>query len=235
MQLFYSPNIDLASKRFIFDKDESRHILKVLRKKIGDELIITNGQGFAIKSKICTADNKKCEVEILEITKHKKAWDYHLHLAIAPTKNTVRYEWFLEKATEIGIDEITPIICGHSERKVLKTERLEKILETAMKQSLKFQVPKLNPICTFNDFIKKTFEGDLFIAHCENSKKELLKRQAQFSKNVTILIGPEGDFSNEEIAQALTKGFLPVSLGSSRLRTETAGLVAVQTIALLNQ
>ena len=162
-------------------------------------------------------------------------WDYYLHIAIAPTKNNDRLEWFLEKATEIGIDEITPIICQNSERKFVKQERLEKIIQSAMKQSLKFTLPKLNEPIKFNDFIDQDFNGKKCIAHCEDDEKTLLKTLVNTKEKITILIGPEGDFSTQEIKKALSKKFIPISLGESRLRTETAGLVAVQTVAIINQ
>lgn len=235
MQLFYSPSIDLTSPDFTFDKDESRHIVKVLRKKTGDQLSLTNGQGAYLLSEIISIEGKKCKVKILEIISKEKPWDYDLHIAIAPTKNIDRFEWFLEKATEIGIDQITPIICEHSERKILKTERLEKIIEAAMKQSLKFNLPKLNKACSFNTFINQNYLEHKFIAHCHYPITKLLKSELQKSKNALILIGPEGDFSKTEIQQAILKGFKEISLGKSRLRTETAGLVAVHTISQINQ
>jgi len=146
-----------------------------------------------------------------------------------------RLEWFLEKATEIGIDEITPIICEHSERKIVKMERMEKIIHSAAKQSLKFHFPKLNESVTFNQFIKSEFSGQLFIAHCEETDKKSLKHELKSQLKTTILIGPEGDFSTKEIQQSLEHKFIPVSLGASRLRTETAGIVAVHSVAFVNE
>ncbi len=144
-------------------------------------------------------------------------------------------EWFLEKATEIGIDEITPIICKHSERKVVKEDRLEKVIISAMKQSLKFQLPKLNRTTSFSDFIQQDFDGELFIAHCEETTKKSLKSELKPTQKITLLIGPEGDFSTKEIETALLNKFIPVSLGESRLRTETAGIVATQSVAFFNE
>ena len=152
-----------------------------------------------------------------------------MHIAIAPTKNMDRFEWFLEKATEIGIDEITPIICSRSERKVIKTERCNRILLSAMKQSLKFHVPKLNEAISLNDFIKQDFEGTKYIAHCEEGNKTELKEKKK-EKRTLMLIGPEGDFSPTEIEMVLQYQFKAVSLGTSRLRTETAGIIAAHTI-----
>ena len=171
MQLFYNPTIDETTKTVIFDKLESRHIVKVLRKNQGDVLQITNGVGFLFDAKITIASDKKCVAEIIKSEAKPKQWNYELHVAIAPTKNNDRFEWFLEKATEIGIDEITPIICQNSERKVVKLDRFEKIIQAAMKQSLKFTLPKLNEPVKFTDFLEQKFEGKICIAHCEDFNK----------------------------------------------------------------
>ena len=235
MQLFYNPTISEETQQFSFDKDESRHIIKVLRKNEGDSISITNGLGGVFSSKIISANDKKCVVQITGFEFIKKPWDYYLHIAIAPTKLNDRFEWFLEKATEIGIDEITPIICDHSERKVLKLDRMEKIIHSAAKQSLKFHYPKLNEAVDFKTFINSTFEGQLFIAHCEETDKKSLKSELKPQQNTTILIGPEGDFSTKEIALSVKANFRPVSLGESRLRTETAGVVAVHSVAFVNE
>ena len=235
MQLFYNNLLDKNSKEILFDKIESKHIVRVLRKKENDILDITNGNGLLFKAKITLAIDKRCIAEIIQVEEKDKLWDYYLHIAIAPTKNNDRLEWFLEKATEIGIDEITPIICQNSERKIVKQERLEKIIQSAMKQSLKFTLPKLNEPIKFNDFIDQDFNGKKCIAHCEDDEKTLLKTLVNTKEKITILIGPEGDFSTQEIKKALSKKFTPISLGESRLRTETAGLVAVQTVAIINQ
>ena len=186
-------------------------------------------------SEILIANDKKCLVKILTVKTFEKPWNYYLHIAIAPTKLNDRFEWFVEKATEIGIDEITPIICEHSERKVIKKDRLEKIIHSAAKQSLKYHFPKLNEPITFNEFINSNFEGQLFIAHCEETGKKSLKTEILPNQDVTLLIGPEGDFSTKEIEQSLVHNFIPVSLGESRLRTETAGVVAVHSVAFVNE
>ncbi len=230
MQLFY---IDKPEKEITLSSEESKHATKVLRKKEGDILNFTDGKGGFYKAEITLADSRKCRLEIISTEQLEKQHNYHLHIAIAPTKNMDRYEWFLEKATEIGIDEITPIICEHSERKVLKTERCNRILLAAMKQSLKFHLPKLNEAINLKDFLKQDFEGNKYIAHCEDSEKSALKSEAKAAKTL-ILIGPEGDFSTKEIDMALQNQFKAVSLGTSRLRTETAGLVAVHTINIKN-
>jgi len=235
MQLFYNASITDKTQQFTFDKPESRHIVRVLRKKIGDQLYITNGSGVLFTSEIAIADDKKCLTNIISIDKRSKPWNYNLHIAMAPTKNIDRFEWFLEKATEIGIDEITPILCDRSERKIIKTERLEKIIESAMKQSLKFYLPKLNPLTRLSDFVKKDLQSNLYIAHCEKTDRKNLKTILKPSQNATILIGPEGDFSNSEINNALNHNFTPISLGESRLRTETAGVVATNMVSYINE
>lgn len=234
MQLFYNPDIKPADSTFTFDKEESRHIVKVLRKKEGDKIQITNGKGSLFTSEIIFASEKKCEVRITDETVYEPA-PYYLHLAVAPTKMNDRYEWFLEKATEIGISEITPIICEHSERTAFKADRFEKILQSAMKQSLQFYLPKLNEPVPYNTFVKQQREGQLFIAHCEETDKKLLKTELQPKQKVTILIGPEGDFSTKEIELALAQKYVPVSLGNTRLRTETAAVVAAHSVAFVNE
>ncbi|MDV7140087.1 16S rRNA (uracil(1498)-N(3))-methyltransferase [Maribacter sp. TH_r10] len=233
MQLFYYPKLDNSTAQFVFTPEESHHIVKVLRKKENDTLLITNGKGRIFEAKILLADAKKCKAQITS-TKKKHRKMYWFHLVVAPTKSNDRFEWFLEKATEIGIDEITPIICDRSERKVIKPERMEKVLQSAMKQSMQAYLPKLNPAVTYNEFIEQEREGLLFIAHCEDDEKMELKRRVAPDKDITILIGPEGDFSRNEIDKAYEKGFLPVSLGQNRLRTETAAIVACTTVNLIN-
>ena len=235
MQLFYSANISPETTQFTFDKTESRHIIRVLRKKEGDLIFITNGKGILLKSEITVANDKKCMVTVVSADEKPKPWNYYLHIAIAPTKNIDRLEWFLEKATEIGIDEITPILCEHSERKIIKKERLEKIIESAMKQSLKYHLPKLNELISFQDFIEQDFHGARYIAHCASSEKHSLKSVSKSVQHITILIGPEGDFSTTEIENAEDQNFISVDLGESRLRTETAGVVATHIVSLFNQ
>lgn len=235
MQLFYNSEISTATKQLVFDKIESKHIVRVLRKKENDVLKITNGKGYLFDAKISFASDKKCMADIIAITKKEKPWNYYLHIAIAPTKNNDRIEWFLEKATEIGIDEITPIICANSERRIIKLDRFEKIIQSAMKQSLKFILPKLNAPVKFNEFIQQDFDGTRCIAHCEDQDKNLLKKVVVPSEKVTLLIGPEGDFSTDEIQKALAKKWTPISLGESRLRTETAALVAVNLVSFINE
>lgn len=233
MQLFYNPRLDNSASQFTFSEEESKHIVKVLRKKQGDILHITNGNGYLFEAKIIVTDAKKCKAEIIDTDKkHRKM--YWFHLVVAPTKMNDRFEWFLEKATEIGVNEITPIICENSERKVVKVERMEKVIQSAMKQSLQTFLPKLNTPISYKDFMAKTHENLLFIAHCEDEEKLDLKRRVAPDRDVTILIGPEGDFSKKEIKQAYKKGFLPVSLSENRLRTETAAIVACTTVNMIN-
>lgn len=233
MQLFYNPNINETTEGFSFDKEESKHIIKVMRKKGGDILHVTNGLGFLFTTEIILGSDIKCSVKIVSFEKSPLP-KYQLHLAVAPTKMNDRYEWFLEKATEMGISEITPIICDHSERKFVKTDRFDKIIQSAMKQSLQVYLPKLNEPITFKEFLKTTPNGLLLIAHCEETDKKTLKSVLKPNENVTLLIGPEGDFSNKEIALAIEKKYVPVSLGNTRLRTETAAIVACHSVVFLN-
>ena len=235
MQLFYHPDISENAQQIVFPRDESKHIVKVLRKKEGDILNVTNGKGFLFETELILITPQQCVAKVIQV-KTETQPAYYLHLAVAPTKMNDRYEWFLEKATEIGVREITPVFCDHSERKVVKLDRFERVLQTAMKQSLHLSIPKLNPSVHVSEFIKSSIEGQKFIAHCEDeNKKKSLKSLLKPGKKSTILIGPEGDFSSEEIKLAIKNGWLPVSLGNSRLRTETAAIVACHTAAHANE
>ncbi|OXB23915.1 MULTISPECIES: 16S rRNA (uracil(1498)-N(3))-methyltransferase [Flavobacterium] len=234
MQLFYNPDIDESTERFSFDKEESRHIIKVLRKKDSDILHVTNGSGLLFETQITLASDNKCIVEVISIKK-SSAPKFRLHLAVAPTKMNDRFEWFLEKATEIGIQEITPIFCDRSERKVINPERFEKIILSAMKQSNETYLPKLNEAISFKEFIKQKNDGLQLIAHCEETDKKSLKEVLKPNESVTLLIGPEGDFSEKEIALALEHKFQPVTLGNTRLRTETAAIVACHSVVFFNE
>ncbi len=234
MQLFYNPNIVESSSEVTFDKEESRHIVKVLRKTEGDKVHLTNGKGLFFEAKLISINPKHCIATIINSEKQDPL-PYSLHLAVAPTKLNDRYEWFLEKATEIGVTEITPIICDHSERRIIKKERYEKIIQSAMKQSLKAYLPILNPATSFNEFISSNFKVEFtLIAHCEDSKKESINSIIKPNSSTIILIGPEGDFSKNEIISSFDKGFTPVSLGNSRLRTETAALVACHSVSFID-
>ena len=234
MQLFYNPNISENTETFAFDKEESKHIIKVLRKKDTDILFVTNGLGFLFKTEITLASDSKCTVKILSFEKSNPS-PFYLHLAVAPTKMNDRFEWFLEKATEIGIHEITPIICEHSERKVINKDRFDKILLAAMKQANELYLPKLNDAITFKEFAAIERKGLKLIAHCETTEKQTLKSILKPNKDVTLLIGPEGDFSEKEISLAIDHKFVAVSLGKTRLRTETAAVVACHSIVFINE
>jgi len=233
MQLFYNATLDTSISQFVFDAEESRHVIKVLRKKEGDILHITNGKGYIFEAEIIDPNSKKCKAQIVStIKKHPKR--YWFHMVVAPTKSNDRFEWFLEKATEIGVSEITPIICNRSERKTVKQERIQKVVQAAMKQSLQAFLPKVNNAMTYDQFIEKQHSGLLFIAHCDEGERADLKRRVAADTDITILIGPEGDFSGKEIKMAYEKGFVPVSLGQNRLRTETAGIVACTVVNTIN-
>jgi 16S rRNA (uracil1498-N3)-methyltransferase len=234
MQLFYNSEISKEMMNFSFDKEESRHIVKVLRKKSGDKLLVTNGLGDVFTVEIISANDHKCTVKVVAHEKQQPK-NYHLHLAVAPTKMNDRYEWFLEKATEIGISEITPIICDHSERSSLKAERMGKVILSAMKQSMHYYMPRLNEPMTFSDFMQTVCVGQKFIAHCEDDQKSPLKNVLQKNQDVTILIGPEGDFSSKEIKSAIENEYVPISLGETRLRTETAAIVATHSVVFINE
>ncbi len=249
MYLFYTPDIDTS---LCLSEEESQHCVRVLRYTRGDEILLTDGKGTTYTARITNPHPKHCEFEIVSQEKQQKAHNFHLHIAIAPTKNIERLEWMIEKCTEIGIDEITPLLCRFSERKQIREDRLEKIILSAAKQSLTPYLPKLNPLTTFDELMlnkgQRTKDEGLitgkYIAHCYKEDKRELKdemlrlaeRRTQNAElSITILIGPEGDFSEEEIRLALDKGYIPVSLGNTRLRTETAGVVACHTAVLLNQ
>jgi 16S rRNA (uracil1498-N3)-methyltransferase len=233
MQLFYNSDIKQGITSFFFDKEESKHIVKVLRKKEGDKVFITNGLGFLFESEIILASEKKCEVTITKET-FQQPDSFYTHIAVAPTKMNDRMEWFLEKATEIGIHEITPIICDHSERKVYKIDRAEKIIQAAMKQSLHLYLPKINEPVLFSQFVKSNSEGHRFIAHCEETDKKSFQKAITKNEKVILLIGPEGDFSVAEVELAQKHGYQAVHMNDFRLRTETAALLAVANLAQLN-
>ena len=232
MQIFYTPEIAVNLE---LPEEEAGHCIRVLRLTEGDEILLTDGKGSFFKAAISRAHPKHCEVNILEQWEQPALWNFNLHIAVAPTKNMDRMEWFAEKATEIGINAITCLNCRFSERKVIKTERIAKILVSAIKQSLKARLPRLNEMTDFNRFISQPFEGRKFIAHCYEGEKPLLKDVVRKGEDALVLIGPEGDFSEEEVKQAIENGFEPISLGRSRLRTETAALVACHILNLQNQ
>jgi 16S rRNA (uracil1498-N3)-methyltransferase len=233
MQLFYVPNI--SGSEIILDETESKHAIRVLRLQNGNHVQVIDGAGGFYEAEITDANHKKCRLAIVEVKKEFGKRNFHLHIAIAPTKNIDRFEWFLEKATEIGIDEITPLLSSHSERKVVNPERLEKILVSAMKQSLKAYLPKLNGLTSYKNLIINNKTENKFIAYCDDVQKTHLKDLVTRAKDTLILIGPEGDFSPEEVKLAIENGFKVVSLGESRLRTETAGIVACHIVNLANE
>lgn len=233
MQLFYNPSLSSGDTSLQFDKEESKHIVKVLRKVIGDKILIANGKGTHFEAEITIATPSLCQVEITaETTQDKRPFE--VHIAVAPTKMMERLEWFVEKATEIGIDSITPIWCERSERKNLKEERLEKIVQSAFKQSAQFHIPTVHTGLRFSELIAQNKWDEKFIAHCLPDEKRELFNELPKGKNTLILIGPEGDFTPKEIELALSNQYKPVSLGATRLRTETAALVALHTAVLKN-
>jgi len=233
MHIFYTPEI--SGKTYTLDETESKHCVRVLRLEKGDEITLADGKGGWFSAEIADPNPKRCVVNVIKSELNFGKREYQIHIAIAPTKNMDRIEWFLEKTTEIGINRVTPLLCRFSERKEVKLDRLEKVMISAMKQSLKAYLPQLDELTKFSDFIHQPFDGQKFIAHCEEQHRELLKNTVKTGENYLILIGPEGDFSPEEIELAINAGFLPVSLGNSRLRTETAGVVACHTFNLLNE
>lgn len=235
MHLFYTPDLQLKDDNHLLSEEESKHCIRVLRLKLGDEVILINGQGGWFNAEIADAHPKRTLVKILSVIPDFNQRNHYLHIAIAPTKNIERFEWFLEKATEIGIDEITPILCSHSERRELKIERLSKRITAAMKQSLKAYHPKLNPLTPFNEFIQQVDNNQKFIAHCMEGEKAFLKDILAPSSSCTVLIGPEGDFSPAEVQQASQFEFTPIGLGESRLRTETAALAACFEVNFINR
>jgi 16S rRNA (uracil1498-N3)-methyltransferase len=232
MLLFYAPDI-VADQRL--PETEAQHCLKVLRMKVGDNIHLTDGKGNFYKAAIEGTNWKDCKLRVLETIPQAPLWNGKIEIALAPPKNMERIEWFAEKATEIGIDKICFLLCRFSERKEIKTERIGKILISAMKQSVKARLPELTEMLDFKQFIRQQFNGQKFIAHCHSGDKPCLSQVYSKNENVLILIGPEGDFSEEEVTLAEEQGFIPVSLGKSRLRTETAALVACHAIHVVNQ
>lgn len=231
MHVFYTPDIAMCPE---LPEEEAGHCLRVLRLGVGDEVMLTDGKGCFYRAVISVATGKRCLVKVTETIGQEPFWHGHLHLALAPTKNMDRMEWLAEKATEIGFDELTFLNCRFSERKVIKTERIEKIVVSAVKQSLKAWKPVVNEMTDFRQFVARDFPGQKFIAHCYEGEKPLLQDVLEPGQDALVLIGPEGDFSPEEVAQAEAVGFRAISLGKSRLRTETAALVAVHLMNLKN-
>lgn len=234
MQLFYSKDIALGGICTL-DAEESRHVVRVLRLRAGDPLNVTDGQGHLYRCRVLQTDDRACAVEVAGQEFSIPNSQSSIHLAVAPTKNPARMEWLVEKAVEIGVGEVTLLLCDHSERTFLKTERLEKLAVSAMKQSLHLTLPHINPAVSLREWVGAVANGQKFIAHCEADRPRMpLAAALQPGMDAVVLIGPEGDFSEEEIALALDAGFQPVSLGPSRLRTETAALYAVVAFNLIN-
>ncbi|MBQ4499613.1 MAG: 16S rRNA (uracil(1498)-N(3))-methyltransferase [Alistipes sp.] len=234
MQLFYAPEITIP--RYTLPEEESKHCLRVLRMELGDELHLTDGRGTMYRCKVVDANAKRCTVEVVERIDNYEPLPYRLTMAVAPTKNIDRFEWFLEKATEVGITEIYPIECDHSERRQIKLDREQKVITAAVKQSLKAYHPTLHPLTDLRTLLTMEFDGEKYIAHCNDTlgEREYLGKLIKKGGNVLILIGPEGDFSPEEITFALRNGFKPISLGKQRLRTETAAVIATVITATVN-
>ena len=235
MQLFYAPDITLP--RYTLNEEESKHCIRVLRMRLDDELHITDGKGNLYRCKVVDDNVKRCTVEVVHTTQNYEPLPYKLTMAVAPTTNFDRFEWFLEKATEVGIYEVFPLECDHSERRQIKIDREEKVITSAVKQSLKAYHPTLHTMTSFKEVVTMPFEGDKFIAHCNDAlgEREYLGKLVKKEGNTQILMGPEGDFSQEEITFALDNGFKAISLGKERLRTETAALVATVITSTINK
>ena len=231
---FYAPDIDCSP---FLPESDSQHCCRVLRMQTGDEIEIIDGRGYLYRCRIVNAHSKRTEVETLERVALPPVWPCHITVAVAPTKHLDRMEWLVEKLVEIGVDRIVPVRCMRSERKEIKVERLEKIAVSAMKQSLKAVLPVIEEMTPLPRFIESVESGTLrFVAYCEDSvERKLLAREYRLGSSAAVLIGPEGDFSHEEIRAAIDTGFVPVTLGDNRLRTETAALVACDTIHIINQ
>lgn len=233
MHIFYTP--DIINNTYTLSKEESQHCVKVLRLKIGDNVQLINGTGKVYVTEIIDNNPKKCSVKVIEVQEKESRKNYHFQIAVAPTKNINRFETFLEKATEIGVDKIIPFISRYSERKTIKPERLEKVIISATKQSKAFFKPEFETLKNFEDIINSGFTSEKYIAHCyETDTKKHLKEVYTKGEDVLILIGPEGDFSEDEVKEAVKQGFKEISISDARLRTETAGIVACQIIDFMN-
>jgi len=234
MQVFYAP--DINGEKYVLDERESKHTIRVLRMKIGENVRLIDGRGNLYDGIISTPDIKGCIIDITGCAKEFEKRNYRLHIAISPLKNPERFEWFVEKSVEIGIDEITPVFCRNTEKKGFKAERINNIIISAMKQSLKAKLPVLNSPLNFDDFLKSDNSNNKrMIAFCHPEIKREKVSNIYNSGPATILIGPEGDFTFEEVSQAMLRGYIPIHLGESRLRTETAGVAACHSIYFINQ
>lgn len=226
---------DIKGLRHTLNEEESSHIVRVLRLKTGDAITLTDGRGGRYKAVITETSNKRCETEIVEHQTEYGKRPYRLHIGIAPTKNIDRFEWFVEKATEIGIDEITPLLCERSERKHINNERLQRVMIAAMKQSQKTYLPILNEMTQFSKWLEIPKYANCYIAHCSGGDRQLFKNVYQQGQDAVIVIGPEGDFSMQEVTQAIGCGFKEISLGTSLLRTETAGVAVCHSVYFINE
>jgi 16S rRNA (uracil1498-N3)-methyltransferase len=234
MQIFYAP--DITGDTYTLDEKESKHLIRVLRMTKGESVKLIDGNGILYEGIISNPDQNKCSIDITGKIKDFEKRNYRLHIAISPLKNPERFEWFIEKSVEIGIDEITPLLCRNTEKPGIKSERLNNLIISAMKQSLKATKTILNEPTSFKDFINKDLMGIRMIAHCDKSnERKNVSEVYSKNDNSIILIGPEGDFTRDEVDSAVNRGFLPVHLGQSRLRTETAGIAACHSIYLINQ
>lgn len=233
MHLFYTP--DIAAATYTLNEEESRHCSKVLRLTIGDSVNLIDGVGGFYEAEIFAVTRKNVQLRIVSKQDEFGKRNHHLHIAVAPTKNIDRLEWFLEKATEIGIDEITPIICERSERKVVKEERLEKVITSAVKQSLTAYHPKLHSSTSYTAFIQSQVADVKLIAHCMDGEKTYINQLVKPHQSCIVLIGAEGDFTPAELSIALQNGYKPVTLGNTRLRTETAALAACFEVNYINR
>lgn len=234
MHVFYTPDID--SSEYSLNEEESKHCLKVLRLGLGDVVNLIDGRGGFYEAEIIGEGKRNVQLRVTASTQEYQKRNHHLHIVVAPTKNIDRLEWFLEKATEIGIDEITPVICERSERKIIKEDRLNKVITSAVKQSLQAYHPVLNPQISLTDFLKMEHDSIKMIAHCiDGEPRQYISQVLLPHQRYLILIGPEGDFSPKEIELALQSGFKPLTLGNTRLRTETAALAACFEVNYLNR
>jgi len=233
MRLFYNKDLTEDDSRLIIEREESRHIVRVLRKKVGDTIYVTNGKGILFTTKIDVINKNNTELKVINSKKESKT-KFHINIAVAPTKNNDRIEWFIEKSTEIGINTISTVLCEKSERKIIKMDRLEKITISAIKQSLQLHKPIIEELVSFEEFTRNCKSDNKFIAHCKESEKLFLNNCKIKAKTITVLIGPEGGFSDNEIDLAVKHGFISVSLGNNRLRTETAAIAATQILSAYN-
>ena len=234
MQIFYAPEI--SGNLYSLDENESRHCIRVLRMSKGTAVKLIDGRGNLFEGVINDPGPKRCTIIVTGSVRDFERRNYNLHIAISPLKNPERFEWFIEKSVEIGVDQITPLICRNSEKRVIKIERINNIIISAMKQSLKASLTILNPPSLFEEFITRSYEGRKMIAHCNKGfDRKKVSDVCDRDEEAIIMIGPEGDFSEEEIGNAIANGFSSVHLGGSRLRTETAGLAACHSVYFINQ